>query len=334
MTREIIYSKIPFTVHEIKYNDVPELLIYFSLQDSTYSNKKFIVSVKDDFYNSYIETFELTLPVNSIYWIGPAKPQLRVMSKHIIFEVTYEDNLVYSERIKLQSEPDLTLIRLIPDIMKYANQNINISVFAEVFQENQYSYKDVKINKGDIVVDIGSNIGAFVYYALYNGASKIYAVEPSPVSFSILKKHFGNYKNVDLLNYGISEKEGIVNLITSICDESSGGNFLETNEKAMKDHAESSIYIKSVPVLIKSFGNFLKENDIERIDYLKVDCEGGEYDIFIEKYIDFFVKNVKKISLEFHDGSQKILDVFRDKNFEITERQIAVGLLHLKNLNL
>jgi hypothetical protein len=38
---------------------------------------------------------------------------------------------------------------------------------------------------------------------------------------------------------------------------------------------------------------------IEKIDFMKVDCEGGEYDIFVEKNLEK-LKNISKIVIEFH----------------------------------
>jgi hypothetical protein len=43
----------------------------------------------------------------------------------------------------------------------------------------------------------------------------------------------------------------------------------------------------------------------DHIDFLKIDIEGKENSIFIEKYKPLFL-NIKKISLEYHDYCSKI----------------------------
>jgi FkbM family methyltransferase len=334
MKQKVLYSEIPFKINNIDITNPPQILFHFSLEDNNYNGEKFTIRIKDDIYRLLIAVFELELSTGPIFWVGPGTAQLKVTSGNILFEIYHKNNLVYAEKIKIFDEPDLSLLYLIPDILKYSGgKDVNLSVFGEVFGEKQYEYKNIQVEKGDVVVDIGANIGAFIYYALQKGASKVYACEPAPQSFQILVNHFGNHKNVILSNYGILEKEGTVNLIYSALEDTSGGNFLEANEKAVREHI-GTLFSSKVEVLVKSFGTFIKENNITWIDYLKVDCEGGEYDIFIEKYLNFFINHVRKITLEFHDDSERITDLFEGHNFSIEKRNIGVGLLHITNLNI
>jgi hypothetical protein len=48
-----------------------------------------------------------------------------------------------------------------------------------------------------------------------------------------------------------------------------------------------------------TFKEFLDENNIKHIDFLKCDCEGGEYDVFQPSNIEF-LKTIPKIVTEFH----------------------------------
>ena len=47
----------------------------------------------------------------------------------------------------------------------------------EIFEENEYDRFGVGIDKGDVVLDCGANVGIFTQYALSKGASKVYAYE-------------------------------------------------------------------------------------------------------------------------------------------------------------
>ena len=55
--------------------------------------------------------------------------------------------------------------------------------------------------------------------------------------------------------------------------------------------------IENVPTL--SFKELRETYKIDHIDFLKVDCEGGEYDVFSKENIEF-LKKVPKIATEFH----------------------------------
>jgi hypothetical protein len=54
-----------------------------------------------------------------------------------------------------------------------------------------------------------------------------------------------------------------------------------------------------------TFHNILKEHNITKIDFLKTDCEGGEYSIFNNQNFFWIKENVKKIAGEWHLRSQK-----------------------------
>jgi hypothetical protein len=59
----------------------------------------------------------------------------------------------------------------------------------------------------------------------------------------------------------------------------------------------------------KKFSTFISEMGITKIDFLKTDCESGEYSIFNEENFEWISNNVKKISGEWHlwgeEGKQK-----------------------------
>ena len=48
------------------------------------------------------------------------------------------------------------------------------------------------------------------------------------------------------------------------------------------------------------FSTFIDLYSLEKIDFMKTDCEGGEYDIFNEENINYILSNVKKITGEWH----------------------------------
>lgn len=66
---------------------------------------------------------------------------------------------------------------------------------------------------------------------------------------------------------------------------------------------------------IITFKNLINEYKIPYIDFLKVDAEGAEYDIFVPENLGYLKRNVSFISAEFHTcypGNREKLKYFRD----------------------
>ena len=159
-------------------------------------------------------------------------------------------------------------------------------VIDEIFDGVNDYEKLFEVEEGDIVVDIGATVGEFTYRILDKKPKHCYVVEPVSVFFDTLKKNLHGYP-VSFTNVAI------------------------TSDKFCKINWDG--YDESVNTL--TFNEFIKMNRLEHIDFLKFDCEGGEYDIFSEENISF-LKTIPKIVGEFHlrNGiSQEKFRHFRDK---------------------
>jgi len=78
------------------------------------------------------------------------------------------------------------------------------------------------------------------------------------------------------------------------------------------------------------------QNILEKIDFLKIDCEGAELDV-IDGISDENLAKVSKIALEFHtrylteEGSQKIIQRLTDAGFTSFQLFIDNGELRIYN---
>ena len=148
-------------------------------------------------------------------------------------------------------------------------------VVNEVIVENCYRLtpKDVK---DKVIVDIGANIGDFSLMVWKWGAKRIIAYEPEPHNLELLKMNVAlNNANIEIKPVAVGKKG------YSLMDDGSG-------------HSQIG----------RKFGNKVRVesiNDlkIDHIDLLKMDCEGGEYDM-IEDAKEETLKKIDKIIGEFH----------------------------------
>jgi FkbM family methyltransferase len=138
------------------------------------------------------------------------------------------------------------------------------------------------VKDGDVVVDIGANIGLFPISLRDRKPKKVICVEPSNSLIEPLRKNTIKLPfPVKVCNYGISAM--------------SGEKAITKTDWIYGNHGASTFKTET-------FERFLKENALDRIDFLKVDCEGGEYDIFTEKNRKFITENVGYIAGEWHLG--------------------------------
>jgi FkbM family methyltransferase len=176
----------------------------------------------------------------------------------------------------------------------------------EIFQDRVYE-KFCYVKENDIVMDIGSNVGAFTYSILDKKPKRVYCVEPSNSLIDILWRN--------------TRSEIVTYINKAICDED--------NEKAELKKTDF-IYNHTGTFKSTTFKNLLKKHDIQKIDFMKIDCEGGEYSIFNEKNRDFLLNKVKHIAGEWHlsdirsfeSGFRKFRDLYlrNHKNYFISAK--------------
>lgn len=94
----------------------------------------------------------------------------------------------------------------------YLERHSDFSAFYQVFVEKSYPNLMSKINKGDIVIDAGANIGMFSIMAsvLIGKTGKIIAIEPDPENIRILKRNLelNNIKNIIIIDKALYSKSG------------------------------------------------------------------------------------------------------------------------------
>jgi FkbM family methyltransferase len=154
-------------------------------------------------------------------------------------------------------------------------------VIEEVFNGVSDYEKFFEVNEGDIVVDIGATVGEFTYSILDKKPKHCYVVEPLPTFFDTLKKNLHGHP-VSFTNAAI------------------------TSDKFCKINWDG--FNESVNTL--TFKEFITLNRLEHIDFLKFDCEGGEYDIFSEENVEF-LKQIPKMVGEVHLRGGKFKENFR-----------------------
>lgn len=301
------------------------------IQFSSLESQEIIIKIIDGYTElcSYERKMEV-IPNINYYFFHP------VDVYHRRFEIwdNLEQNLLLKvdttnlENINLKNEDKFNKINKFGKTYNIKDSSVGLPLY-EIFVTKIYD-KFFKIEEGDTVVDIGGNIGLFSYYALCKGASKVYCFEPSPKTCNVIKSNF-NFNNLIIEEAAVSSQDGYIDFF-EFNSNSIGSSIFSTPHLSTPENVEK-ITCKSI-----NFNNYIKTNNIEKIDYFKIDCEGAEYEIIESLDEQYLTNNVNKICLEYHFNKNGKINTILDKlkkcnfnvNFEFGDHQIndELGIIY------
>jgi FkbH-like protein/FkbM family methyltransferase len=205
-------------------------------------------------------------------------------------------------------------------------------LYKEIFRDQSYLRHGIRVQDGDTVMDIGANIGLFSLFVLSRCQNPcIYAFEPSPVVFELLKANCEAYgSHVRCFQCGVSDRareaaftfyenssvfssfhsdtsedrkaiETVVrNALGSEADEESLGSFvaeLTTNRLRQRTYQCRMISVSDI----------IREDRIEKIHLLKIDAEKSELEILAGIAGEHWPL-IDQIVVEVHDRTKQAVE--------------------------
>lgn len=160
------------------------------------------------------------------------------------------------------------------------------------------NYTGLDLQPGDVVFDLGANIGGFVNECVRHGVQNVYAWEPDPFNYALLEH---NAKSAQYLHKSVTRVQTIERAVVNDPDENdvtfvikdnpNGACSGTVNENAPKQWLRQT-------VKTSYFWDWI--DNIEP-NILKIDIEGGEYDLMDRPFPEF----VEQVAFELH-GMNKI----------------------------
>ncbi len=165
----------------------------------------------------------------------------------------------------------------------------DLSVAHEIFVQEIYrSPRPLAPASVSTILDVGANTGfALVYFASRFPQAQVIAFEPHPEHLVQIERHLQ-----------INALAGRVKLIPAAAGVNDRQAFLVDAGEC--SNVTERVGAGRIPICVADFFNTI---DCIRVDLLKMDCEGGEYDLIMDRR--FARLDVRIIVLEWHASATR-----------------------------
>jgi FkbM family methyltransferase len=206
------------------------------------------------------------------------------------------------------------------------------------------------VKPGDVVLDLGANIGYFTILAarLVGPKGKVFSFEPEPTNFHYLTKNIevNNYTNAFAYQKAVADKAGTTQLY--VCSYDSGHHTIHQYEGIDAYRRGRQSNMRSVPIDTIAIDNFLQDKT-DRVDIIKMDVEGAEAlalngmkgtlqrNPHIKIFLEYFPLLMKKMGSSPETYAQSLLNDFGFSVYAIGHdyAMVEVGrsLVQIKSVN-
>ncbi|WP_405749462.1 FkbM family methyltransferase [Streptomyces sp. NBC_01411] len=244
----------------------------------------------------------------------------------------------------------------LPDGTPIAELNVNETreLFDEIVVRGRYLRAGIQIHDGDVILDVGANIGVFTLFAASQASKvQIHAFEPVPVVADVLETNirahgltadveraalgqasgwadFTYYPQSSLQSGLYADRTADAEVVRGYARQQTGGCAgitagLQDQVAAALDPAIRQRTARPQPltVPVRRLSEWIRERDIDRINLLKVDVERAEEDVLLGIDPDHWPL-IDQVVVEVHDIAgrlERMVTLLRAHGFDTTVEQ-------------
>jgi len=273
---------------------------------------KTIVSVRDNHTKVPIYFTELDYTKSNGYYIIPIGSvdfnKETYFSEFIIEFYSLDKKLIHSKVLKIR-ELDYNPVILNKQFNPFDCLYIN---YKQMFYENIYKHCD--LNDLNVVVDIGANVGLFSLYMIQKNCKKLFCIEPTNKAFDQLSHLLKDTPNVYTKKLAIHNFIGKSTIKVNNDNSTISGFLHDVHPYTHHNMTDEDVDVTTLPM-------FMKQENIEKVDLIKIDIEGIEYDVIDSMTDDEIIKSSRYI-IEYHwaktKNIKKIVNRFESLGYKIT----------------
>ncbi len=207
----------------------------------------------------------------------------------------------------------------------------NDDICMEIYDEEQFEKRFVNlfsdsVKEGAVIIDIGSNLGYFTVLAASRtkNSGKVYSVEINTELIKHQQKQLAlnGFKNVELINTAVSDAECVLPFYLAP-EQFYGHSSLKQNSTFVPE--------KVIEVQCTTLDQLVSRNNIKRIDIIKIDVEGAEFNVLkgAESTLrtfrpTIFFESADELTEGFNYTTSDLICYL--KGFDYTIRQVEYGM--------
>lgn len=196
---------------------------------------------------------------------------------------------------------------------------MDIWIIKETCLDQAYEHASVPLRDGWTILDIGAGLGDFSLYAARRAPNgHIYSFEPSPDSFALLQENIRLNKVTNIYAHAAAVGAKPHDMLVLDMTSSEAVQYRTHSRNSMQTTSQPTCPITML-IPSKSLDQIFDEIPLDSCDFLKIDCEGAEYDILFHTSAATLAR-IQHICLEYHDGvtsysHRDLITFFQDHGF-------------------
>jgi len=143
---------------------------------------------------------------------------------------------------------------------------------------------DYPLDEGSLVLDLGGYRGQFASDVYGRFRCRVLIFEPETEFCAFIRRRFKDNPSMEAFDFGLADKDCEISLVV---DGSSTSAFGGEGRR--------------VTGTLKGVGAFFAEKGLSKVDLLKINIEGGEYDLLDAMLDQDLARKVRHLQIQFHD---------------------------------
>lgn len=189
---------------------------------------------------------------------------------------------------------------------------MDVWIIKETCLDRDYETHGAPIQDAWTVLDIGAAAGDFaILTAREHPQARVFAYEPSPHSFATFHENIrlNGVRNILAFPQAVASTAGVLNLSLSGAAVQHSTTHVQT---------ENTVQVSAI-----TLEEVFHTNQLACCHFLKMDCEGGEFDILLNAQAEILAR-IERICLEYHDGFTEFSHTDLKKHLQQNGYQVKI----------